>query len=107
WLWDALLFARQYYTYWGPAPAVLLAAAKVVFGVGAVGDQYLTLAFAIGLLAAGAAVICAIAPWFRRTARSPSCLLAIAVFGFANPLPYTLARGAVYEAAITAGQFFL
>jgi hypothetical protein len=32
---------------------------------------------------------------------------AIAIAGFANPLPWLLNRPAIYEAAIAAGQFFL
>ena len=34
-------------------------------------------------------------------------VLAVAVFAFANPTPYNLARAGVYEAAIVGGHAFL
>src|SRR3954471_417762 len=44
---DLALFRGRYYLYWGPVPALLLAAVKSIFpGIGTIGDQYLAYAFA-------------------------------------------------------------
>ena len=41
WFWDASLYKGRYYFYWGPLPALVLAAYKAVFRIEAeVGDQY-------------------------------------------------------------------
>lgn len=107
WLWDATLHKGRYYMYWGPVPALALAAVKSVIPLRPVGDQWLALVFAFLRFLAGMALIMAMARWFRVGARSAPSLMAAAVFGLATPLPYFVARGAVYEAAIAAGQFFL
>ena len=47
-LWDTLLFEGKYYLYFGPVPALVLGAAKVLI-VQPIGDQYLVFAFLLGL----------------------------------------------------------
>jgi len=46
WYWDASLYKKHYYLYWGPVPALLLAGVKIIFRIKAqVGDQYPVFAF--------------------------------------------------------------
>jgi hypothetical protein len=108
WLWDASLHDRHYYLYWGPVPALLLAAFKIIFrSKQAIGDQNLVLVF-IGLqLPLGAWLITRLARRLYPKVRSWAVVLAVVVFGLANPTPWLLARGAIYEAAIASGQLFL
>jgi hypothetical protein len=107
WLWDATLYNRHYYIYWGPVPALILAALKSVIPLPPVGDQYFALVFSFLRFLVGMTLILSIARWFWVRALSAPSLLAVVLFGLATPMPYFLARGAVYEAAIAAGQFFL
>ena len=104
---DLSLYEGRYYLYWGPAPAALLAAVKGATGAEAVGDQCLVFVFALGTVLAGAVLLSDLwrqyfpnAPWW-----TPG--LAVLALGLCNPMPFILARGAVYEAAIVAGQCFL
>jgi len=108
WLWDASLYNGRYYLYWGPAPALLLLAYKVVVGTHErITDQWPTALFMIGRLWAGAALILSLVS--RPKLRQPTWLscLAIAVFGLGNPTPFIVARPHVYEAALAGGQCFL
>jgi hypothetical protein len=108
WFFDATLHDGKYFIYWGPVPALLLAAAKSALGIAKpLGDQWPTLGFAFGRLIAGAWLI-----WLlvRRCATGASPWLAplfVLVFGLSAPMPYFLARSAVYEASIAGGQCFL
>jgi hypothetical protein len=108
WYWDASLYKGHYYLYWGPVPALLLAAVKVLFRIKAeVGDQIPVFALASLQLLAGTLLVERIA---RRLFEGlPTALVAMGVvaFGFANPTLYNLARGGVYEAAIVGGHAFL
>jgi hypothetical protein len=108
WVWDATLHDGRYYLYWGPVPALLVAAAKAVAGRELfVGDELLVLAFVLGRLAVGIAILSlasrrlfpGLHPWLA--------LPAVAVFGLANPYLFGLGRAGVYEAAIEGAQFFL
>jgi hypothetical protein len=108
WLWDASYHGGHYYLYWGPTPAVLLAAFKIVFRVSSVvGDEVLVFGFATLQLVAG---VLFLERAGRRLFPGAPLLLEIAAvgaFGLANPTLYNLARPAVYEAAIVGGQAFL
>jgi len=108
WIWDATLYKGRYYLYWGPVPALLLLAYKIVMGSHErITDQWPTALFMIGRLWAGAALILSIAS--RAKLRQPPWIacLAIAVFGLGNPTPFIVARPHVYEAALAGGQCFL
>jgi hypothetical protein len=109
WLWDSSLYEGRYYIYWGPLPALLLAAAKVLLRVPpsvVIGDQYLAFAFAVVTFVSLALLVDELG---RRVFSAPLWLsaCAILVIGLANPMPFTLTRGAVYEVAILSGQAFL
>jgi hypothetical protein len=106
WYWDAVYFEGRYYSYWGPAPALLVAAFKAASGMHRVPDRYPLLAFALLLtLAAGAFLALA------TRGRGAGALLAAALGSLAlalgNPLPFLLGHPHVYELAIVAGQAFL
>jgi hypothetical protein len=108
WYWDASLYNGHYYLYWGPVPALLLAGFKTVFRVRAhIGDQ--DVVFVLASLQALAGLVLIDRVQRRLFPELPAVLvvLAVAVFAFANPTPYNLARGAVYEAAIIGGHAFL
>jgi len=108
WLWDASLHGGHYYLYWGPVPALLLAAVKTLFRIStAVGDQHVVFWLTTLQLVAGTLLV-------ERAGRllydRPPLALevaAILALGCANPILYNLARPAVYEAAIVGGQTFL
>jgi hypothetical protein len=108
WYWDASLYDGHYHLYWGPVPAVCAALIKLLCGKSfVVGDELLTLGFVTLRLFAGSALLWVLA-CARRLRPSRAALgAAVLLFGLASPTPFLLARGAVYEAAIAAGQFFL
>jgi hypothetical protein len=108
WYWDASLYHGHYYLYWGPLPALLLAAWKTLFRVHArIGDQYVV--FALASLQALAGLLLIDRMHRRLFPRIPGVLaaLAIAVFALVNPTLYNLSRAGVYEAAIVGGHAFL
>ncbi len=108
WYHDASLHNGHYYTYWGPVPALVAAFTRMATGITAtIGDQHLTFGFMIGRLIGGVALIISI--WRRLFGEIsfPFVLVFIVVFGIGFPVPFILARGAVYEAAIAGGQCFL
>ena len=108
WLWDASLHGGHYYLYWGPVPALLLAAVKTLLRIStAVGDQHVVFWLTTLQLVAGTLLV-------ERAGRllydRPPLALEVAAIlavGCANPILYNLARPAVYEAAIVGGQAFL
>jgi len=108
WYWDASLYHGHYYLYWGPVPALMLAAGKTLLRVQvSVGDESVVFALMTVQLAATTWIV-------GRAARTmfadpPLALqaLAVVVIGLVNPNAYNLARADVYEAAIVGGQAFL
>jgi hypothetical protein len=108
WYWDASLYNGHYYLYWGPVPALLLAGFKTLFRVHArVGDQVVVFALASLQALAGVALIDRMQRRLFPALPGFFVVLAAAVFAFANPTPYNLARAGVYEAAIVGGHAFL
>jgi len=108
WRWDYSYYRDHVYLYWGLAPAAFLAAAKAFFkATEPVGDHVLVFAFLVGRALAGTLLIRAMARKISPAPPAWSVWLAMAVFAFAHPTPYLLARGSVYEAAIAGGACFL
>jgi hypothetical protein len=107
WRWDHLLYNGHLYHYWGIVPAFLVAGIRAIFRAGGPADNVLTFAFFVVRLVAGTLLIRDVAR--RATPRPPKWAVAASmlVFALANPTPYTLARGAIYEAAIMAGVAFM
>ena len=107
WRWDHSYFAGRFYLYWGLVPAALLALVKAVFRIQqTVGDEVLVFAFTIGRLVAGTLLIRALARQVTPRPAAWAVWLALFAFAFANPTPFVLARGAIYEASISAGICF-
>jgi len=108
WRWDLSYYDGRLYLYWGFVPAVLLAAAKVLLRVHTVvGDGVPVFFYAMGRAIVGTLLIRALA---RTVAPAPprwAVWMATLVFVLANPVPYVLSRGAVYEQAIAAGSLFV
>ncbi|HTA21386.1 MAG TPA: hypothetical protein VK989_18970 [Polyangia bacterium] len=108
WAPDASYYKGQYFIYWGPVPALLLAAVKIVLRISAfVGDQYLCFAFTTLQLVFGALLLERVAR--RAFTQVPfwALLLGVLTFGLATPTAHSLANGAIYNTAIAAGQAFM
>ena len=108
WIWDASYHKGHVYYYWGPLPAVILAALKTVFRWNfEIGDQYFVFAFYALSLLAGALLIDRMAR--RAFTEVPLWLVAVAilVFAYAHPTPYIIATPGTYQAAIIGAQAFL
>jgi hypothetical protein len=108
WRWDYSYYDGHIYLYWGLLPPAILAAVKSVFRIRhLVTDDPLVFGFLLAQAVAGALLIRAMAR--RLQPRPPvwSVWLAMALFAFAHPTPFLLARGAIYEGAITAGSCFM
>ncbi len=105
-LWDATLYQGKYYLYWGPMPALILAFIKSIFPL-RIGDQYLVFGFLAGMLIFTTLFI--IKLWQRFYQQIPIFLVLIFILlaAFVCPLPWMLTHGAIYEATIAGGQFFL
>jgi hypothetical protein len=105
---DLALYRGHYYLYWGPLPALLLAAMKTVAPrLGTVGDQHIAYVFSLLSILASALLLHWI--WRRFFSRAPLWTLSLLILsaGLVTPMPFLLARASAYEVAILAGQFFL
>jgi hypothetical protein len=108
WYWDASLYKGHYYNYWGPVPALLLAAVKTALrATEPLGDQYPSFALVSLQLCAGAVLLERLARRLFGGIPSHLVMLAVVAFGLANPTPFMLARLGVYESAIIGGHAFL
>jgi hypothetical protein len=105
-LWDASLYHGKYYLYFGPAPAVLMTAWRMV--TGHVPPQRLAVAAAA---VADLAALALLLSGFRRRyfpGLSPLALGGILIVAFhASWLPVLLRRSAVWELPIVAAVAFL
>jgi len=105
-IWDASFYQGKYYLYWGPVPAVLAAAIKLI-RPGRLEDQHLIMFFLTGM----ALVMAALLHWLRKTffPISPAwTLLPLTMTaGLCAPVLWLVERPSVYEAAIAGGAFFL
>jgi hypothetical protein len=107
-VWDASLYDGHYYLYWGPVPALLLLAFKVITRhAETVTDQWLVLLFILGRLIAGTLVLLELSRLRRPPPPAWLLGLAIAVFGLAGPTPFTVTSPNVWEACLLSGQCFL
>lgn len=104
---DLSLYKGRYYTYWGPAPALVAFAPFRVLGLGDLPEGLACLLFALVALAYSVALLVLLA---RRLApRAPPWTLALAVIvlGTANVAPFLVRTSRVYEVAIISAQAFL
>ena len=105
-IFDSSLYKGKFYLYWGPAPALFLAAAKFWIP-GEVGDQYIVFASVLGLF--GVESVFALELWRRFFPDLPvwTALLGIFLCGLISPMTWMLSQPEIYEASIISGQFFL
>jgi hypothetical protein len=106
WYWDAALYQGRYYVYWGPAPALFLAAFKALAGAGEIPDRHPMLCFSLLLTLAASATFAVLAGRLPSKPLLPAAL-GTAVVAFGNPGPFLLGHPQVYELAIVAAQAFL
>lgn len=106
---DASLYDGKYYLYWGPAPALVAAAICWIIRDfdPMFGDQYLVLLYMIGNTILVSILILRTREQLFPNQSPWTAAFAILTFGLGTPVLYTLARSAIYEASIAAGQFFL
>jgi hypothetical protein len=108
WAWDFTYYKGHYYLYWGPFPALVLAAFKALFHIHvAIGDQFALFAFTSLSMLAGALLIDRMARRLFPRVPLAAVVLAIVVFAMGDPFPYLLATPGIYQAAILGGQAFL
>jgi hypothetical protein len=103
---DAVLYNGKYYLYWGPFPALILAGMELVTNQ-TYSDSFLVLLFMTGYILFLSLILVELR---RKTfPDSPNWILVsgILIGGLMNPALWLLARPAIYEAAITGGQFCL
>jgi hypothetical protein len=105
-VWDASYYGGKFYVYWGPAPALLLWVVRLIFPH-PIGDQFITYGFAAGLFVLSSILIVRLAGRFFSDVPIYLVLTCILVVGLGSPIPWLLTGSAIYEAAITAGSFFL
>ena len=105
-LWDSSLYNGKYYLYWGPVPALLAAAVKLI-GPWEVDDQYLLLFFVTGLAIALAGLLFRLRQIFFPRAPAWTLMMFTLLGGLNLPLLWLVNRPNVYETAIAGGQFFL
>jgi hypothetical protein len=108
WSLDASYYKGKYYIYWGPVPALLMAAYKGLFHVRrALGDQYLALFFHCLALFAGALLVERLLVRLFASRSRWLLALGVAAFAFANPTPHAAATASTYHTAIIAAQAWL
>lgn len=104
--WDVVFYGGRYYLYWGPIPAILLAAWKC-FSSPQVGDPVLVFTFALGTLLFLELFVIELWKRYFPQLSWVYLLLALLVASFLHPIVWLFNRPAIYEASIAAGQFFL
>jgi hypothetical protein len=108
WVLDDSYYKGKYYLYWGPVPSLIQAIVKSALGITwTIGDQYIVFFASCGAAVAGSILLQRIS--VRLFGGVPAVLLyaCLNAFVFANPILHLLTTGAVYQAAISAGQCFL
>lgn len=107
---DFSLYQGKFYLYWGPVPALLLAAVQFFLRPSPVDDSFLAFVFGIGLFFAQSLLLLTI--WEHYFHMLPRWILCLAIVLTGLTWPIALLRSYVdhariYQAAIAAGQFFL
>ncbi len=105
-LWDASLYDGKYYLYWGPIPAIILAAIKIIHPMG-ISDLIIAFVAAVGLLVFQTILITRI--WLHFFQRLPVWTLILGIFlaGLVVPITWMINRPKIYEASVLSAQLFL
>ena len=108
-LWDTSYYNGRNFIYWGPVPALMVAAVKLLAGSSnAIQDNVVATVFAVGLLMAKLMLLFLVGSRLFPDLRALwASALSFMVMALAAPSLFIMARPAIYEASILAGQFFL
>jgi len=103
---DFSLYKGKFYLYWGPVPALILAALKLLIPKD-LPDLYLVFGFSCGLFLWQTQLVISI--WDRYFQSLPKWILVMLLLlvGLSVPSAWMLGRAEIYEAAILGGQFFV
>jgi hypothetical protein len=107
---DLSFYGGNFYLYWGPVPALLLATIQLFFSQQPIGDFFLAFIFGVGILLALSLLLLIIWDRYFHTLPKWTLYLSILLAGppwAAGLLRYEHDHARVYEAAIAGGQFFL
>lgn len=103
---DATLYREKFYLNWGPVPALIISLVHL-FTKKPIYDSFVVFGFLVGSLIFNTLIIL----WIKQRIffDLPMWVVfpMILLVGLRHPIPWLLGRPAIYEAAITAGQFFL
>jgi hypothetical protein len=107
---DLSLYHGKFYMYWGPVPALFLAAFQSFSQRLPIGDFFLAFAFAVGIFLTQSLLLLAL--WDRQFRQLPKWILSLSILVGGFILPVALLRhehdyARIYEASIAGGQFFL
>lgn len=105
-LWDATLYQGKYYLYWGPMPAVILTAIKLIYPM-AIGDNLIVFA-GVALTTIFQTLLLTLL-WTRYFQHMPiwTLIIGILMAGLVVPFNWMNNRPEIYEAAIMSAQAFL
>jgi hypothetical protein len=106
-LFDSSVYQGHFYYYWGPTPAVLLAGACRVLGLGHPHVSDLDLSIAFGLATEACAVLLILQIRARFFPDQRSVVPAIMSLTLGTPILFNLVYPEINQAAIFAGQFFV
>ena len=105
-LWDASYYQGNYYLYWGPVPALVLAAIKAI-SPQEIGDQYIVFVSISFVFLFTALILLELWKTFYASLPKHLLLAGLLLAGMAHPLLWVLNRPAIHEAAIASGAAFL
>jgi hypothetical protein len=102
---DFSLYRGRFYLYFGPTPALILAAVKAIRPF-QIGDQYVVFAAVYGIFLLESLLLTRIWRRFFAGVRLWAFPVALLAIGLTSPFTWILAVPKIYGAAITTGQFF-
>lgn len=103
---DLSYYRGRFYTYWGPAPVVLLFVPAHLLGFGYVSQALGVLLFSALALLLGVALLWVLTRRFFPALPHWAFLVGVAALGTGDLLPYLLSRPEVYELAIASALCF-
>lgn len=102
---DASLYQGRFYLYFGPAPALLVIAARF-FWRGVIGDQVLAFVFIYGIAVIESGLVLKICRRFFPSLSSGLIAASVLALGLIGPFTWSLVTPDIYNAALMAGQCF-
>jgi len=105
-VWDMSFYKGKLYYYWGPVPALIIMPLQSLLEI-KVTDNYLVFFFSAGLLVFNSLIIVKLWRIFFQHLAIWNMVIAIPLIGLILPVIWNTSVPYVYEAAVSAGQFFL